>query len=169
MDKDRQRLEAAVRRYQELPTIQPLTAQERVLLDDPKASWRSHIEPVGSDVQRFMHYHRVVTELQRSFKSKGVNLLGVRSTWNPIQGSFTLPANLGSAVDFKGTEPRTGTGKLQAWVIETRIGGTPTELFTALESLPHIHPLLEPVALRWDSDLEQQKQIIVLRNLVTVP
>lgn len=169
MEEDRQRLEAAVQRYQQLPNIQPLTSQERALLEDPKAPWRLRIEVVGSDARRLAHYHRVVTEVQREFKGQGVELVGIRSTWNPILGSFTLPASLGPATGFEGGEPIPGGGKLQAWVLEARVGGTPTELFKALESLPRIQPLLEPVALRWESDPEQQKQAIVLRNLVIVP
>lgn len=169
MEADRLRLEAAVQRYQELPNIQPLTSRERALLEDPKAAWRARIAVVVSDAQRLAHYHRVITDVQREFKGRGVELLGVRSTWNPILGSFTLPASLGSATGFEGKEPSSGGGKLQAWVLETRVGGTPTELFKALESLPRIQPLLEPVALRWESDPDRQKQVIVLRNLVIVP
>lgn len=169
MEADRQRLEAAIQRYQQLPNIQPLTSQERALLEDPKATWRGRIEVVGSDARRLAHYHRVVTDVQREFKGRGVELAGIRSTWNPILGSFTLPATLGPATGFEGMEPTGGSGKLQAWVLEARVGGTPTELFKALESLPRIQPLLEPVALRWESDLDQQKQAIVLRNLVIVP
>jgi hypothetical protein len=169
MEADRLRLEAAIQRYQQLPNIQHLTNQERALLEDPKATWRGRIEVVGSDARRLAHYHRVVTDVQRAFKGRGVELTGIRSTWNPILGSFTLPATLGPATGFEGMEPAPGSGKLQAWVLEARVGGAPTELFKALESLPRIQPLLEPVALRWESDLDQQKQAIVLRNLVIVP
>lgn len=169
MEADRLRLEAAIQRYQQLPNIQPLTNQERSLLEDPKATWRTRIEVVGNDARRLAHYHRVVTDVQREFKGRGVELAGVRSTWNPILGSFTLPATLGPATRFEGTELAPGSVKLQAWVLEARVGGTPTELFKALESLPRIQPLLEPVALRWESDPDQQKQAIVLRNLVIVP
>ena len=169
MAADQARLDAAIQRIQELPTIQPLTFQERALLEDPLATWRTRIPNVATDAQRLAHYHRVITELQREFKARNVTLLGVRSTWAPIKGSYTLPASMGSMSPVGLMEPERGAGQLQAWVLEAQVKGSPVELFKALEGLPGINPLLEPVALRWAMDPSQPKQMIVLRNLVTIP
>lgn len=167
MAADQARLEAAIRRNQELPNIQPLTSQERALLDDPAASWRTRIPLVATDAQRLAHYHRVITELQRACQDKGVTLLGVRSTWNPIKGSYTLPSSLGTLSSALPFDSNPGTGQLQAWALEAQVSGSPAELFKALEAVSRINPLLEPVALRWEMD--PHKQAIVLRNLVTTP
>lgn len=169
MATDQARLDAAIQRNQELPNIQPLTSQERALLEDPSASWRTRIPLVATDAQRLAHYHRVITELQREFKAQNVALLGIRSTWNPIKGSYTLPASLGSMSPAGPMDPKPVAGQLQAWVLEAQVNGSPVELFKALEVLPRINPLLEPVALRWAMAPPQHKQMIVLRNLVTIP
>lgn len=169
MAADEARLEAAIKRNQELPNIQPLTAQERALLEDPAASWRTRIPAVANDAQRLAHYHRVITELQRGLKARNILLLGVRSTWTPIQGSYTLPPSLGVLGTPMSVAAKPGPGQLQAWAMEAQVNGTPTELFQALEVLPSLGPLLEPVALRWEAEAPQHKQMIILRNLVTTP
>ena len=169
MKADQARLDAAIQRDQELPSIQPLTAQERTLLEDTSAPWRTRIPLIASDAQRLAHYHQVVTDLQTTWRSRGVTLLGVRSTWNPINASFTLPSLLGDSATALPAKAQSEPGQLQAWVLEARVDGSPTELFKALETLPQIHPLLEPVGLRWESDDTQHRQLIILRNLVTIP
>jgi hypothetical protein len=169
MTADQARLEAAIQRNQALPNIQPLTSQERGLLDDPSASWRTRIPLVASDAQRLAHYHRVITELQQEMKVGHAVLLGVRSTWNPIEGSYTLPLSLGPLGATEPLEGSQGAGHLQPWVLEASVGGSPAELFRALEALPRVNPLLEPVALRWEMDAPQPKQMMILRNLVTIP
>lgn len=169
MATDQARLEAAIQRSQELPNIQPLTSQERALLEDPSAPWRTRIPLVSTDARRLAHYHRVITDLQREFKARNVALLGVRSTWNPIKGSYTLPPSLGSISSVVPQNSKRGAGQLQAWVLEAQVSGSPADLFKALEALPRINPLLEPVALRWEMDPPKHKQMIVLRNLVAIP
>ena len=114
MATDAARLEAAIQRSQELPNIQPLTAQERALLEDSSADWRTRIPFVGTDAQRLAHYHRVITDLQRELKTREVTLLGVRSTWNPIQGSYTLPASLEAPSAALPGDTKPGGGQLQA-------------------------------------------------------
>jgi hypothetical protein len=169
MAADEARLEAAIKRNQELPNIQPLTSQERALLEDPAAPWRTRIPSVGTDAQRLAHYYRVITELQRGLKARNVLLLGVRSTWTPIQGSYTLPPTLGAPGPAVPAAGKPGPGQLQAWALEAQVNGTPRELFQALEVLPTLGPLLEPVALRWEAGASQHTQMIILRNLVTTP
>jgi hypothetical protein len=169
MADDQVRLEAALKRNQALPNVQPLTEKEKALLADPLALWRTRIPMVENDSQRLAHYHNVVTDVQQVFKSHGISLVGVRSTWNPIKGSFTLPTTLSSSTPDVGKDSVSAAGQLQAWVLETQVDGSPRELFQALETLPDIHPILEPVALRWDFDPSKGKQVIILRNLVSTP
>lgn len=169
MAADAARLEAALARSQALPMIQPLSARERALLEDPAAPWRSRIPVVAGDAQRLAHYHRVITGLQAELRNRKISLLGVRSSWNPIQGSYTLPPVLGSQALPPAGTPGSSAGTLQAWVLEAQVDGPPAELFNTLESLPRISPLLEPVALRWEAVPPKQRQTVVLRNLVTVP
>lgn len=166
---DEARLEAAVKRNQELPSVQPLTAAERNLIEDPMASWRSRMPLVASDSQRLSHYHRVITELQNALQARKVTLLGVRSTWNQIKGSYTLPSQLGAGTTASSSAHVSEPGQLQAWVLEAQIEGSPANLFQALETLPAIPPLLEPVAVRWEASPIQHKQTIILRNLVAAP
>jgi len=169
MTADEARLEAALQRNQALPNVQPLTSQERALLEDPAATWRTRIPLLTGDAQRLAHYHRVITELQREMKLRNAALLGVRSDWAPIEGSYTLPAALGSLGATESRAGSQGTGHLEPWVLEASVGGAPAELFKALEALPRINPLLEPVALRWEMNGPQPTQMIILRNLVTIP
>lgn len=168
MAADRARLEAAVQRNLELPNVQPLTSQERALLQDPNALWRGRVAHVQGDAQRLAHYHRVVTELQRELTRRNVKLLGVRSTWTPIKGSFTLPTGMGERPSTPLVE-QPSAGPLEAWVLEVQIDGSPADLFKALEALPVIRPVLEPVALRWQTDATGRKQVILLRNIVSLP
>lgn len=166
---DEARLEAALKRNRELPSVQPLTAAERALIEAPDAPWRARLPLITSDSQRLRHYHLVITELQNALRTRKVTLLGVRSTWSPIQGSYTLPPELGSAVIPASSREGLETGQLQAWALEAQIDGPPAALFQALEALPAIPPILEPVALRWEATPSRHKQTILLRNLVITP
>ncbi len=162
---ERQRV--ADQRLSELPAVQPLNAEERKVLEVPSAPWRRRIPLVANDGERLGHYHQVVTELQQSCRQSGIDLASVRSTWDPIRGSFTLPTTLS-----QGLPPiqEAGTlGQLQAWVLEARVDGPTPQLFRTLEGLPHIEPLLEPVGFRWEADEKGLRQYLLLRNLVLVP
>jgi len=122
---------------------------------------------VANDGARLGHYHQVVTELQQTCRQSGIDLVGIRSTWDPIRGSFTLPTLLA-----QGPLPpkETGTqGRLQGWVLEARVDGPTPQLFRTLEGLPRIEPLLEPVGFRWEADEKGLRQYVLLRNLVLVP
>ncbi len=162
---ERQRV--ADQRVQELPAVQPLNAEERRVLEDPEAPWQRRIPLVAQDGARLGHYHRVITELQQTCRRSGISLAGVRSSWDPIQGSFTLPALLASGPSLS----RVGgsQGRLQGWVLEARVEGPTPQLFRALEDVPRMEPLLEPIGLRWEADPKGLRQYLLLRNLVLAP
>ena len=162
---ERQRV--ANTRIQELPVVQPLNAEERKVLEEPSAPWKRRIPFIASDGARLGHYHRVITGLQQTFRQSGVSLGGVRSTWDPIRGSFTLPSVLarGPELPVEGGSQ----GRFQAWVLEARVDGPTPQLFRALEGISRIDPLLEPVGLRWEVDEKGLRQYLLLRNPVLAP
>jgi len=162
-----ERQRAADMRLQELPVIQPLSAQEREILEDPQAPWRRRIPLVAQDAARLGHYHRVITGLQQTLRNSGTGLGGVRSTWDPIKGSFTLPSLLASGPSLPAEGG--GEGRLQAWVLEARVDGPTPKLFRAMEDIPRVEPLLEPIGLRWEADPKGLRQYLLLRNLVLTP
>jgi hypothetical protein len=162
-----ERQRKADQRIQELPAVQPLNAEERKVLEDPSAPWRRRIPLISSDAARLGHYHRVVTGLQSACKQSGIALLGVRSTWDPIRGSFTLPAVLASGplLPVEGGSQ----GRLEAWVLEAHVDGPTPQLFRALEGIPRVDPLLEPIGFRWEGDEKGLRQYLLLRNPVLAP
>lgn len=160
--------EAIAQRLQELPPVQPLSRAEHVLLDDPSAPWRERIPLLPGDAARLAHYHRVITDLQRAWQKDGIPVAGVRSTWDPIKASFTLPAGLEAVSGLPG-DATAATGQLQAWVLEAGVGGPSAQLFKAFETLPQVSPLLEPVGLRWEVGPQGKRQTLILRNLILIP
>lgn len=162
-----ERQRAANQRLQELPAVQPLSAEERQVLLDPAAPWKRRIPYISHDGARLTHYHRVVTELQQSCRRWGINLVGLRSSWDPIRGSFTLPAVLGSGPSLPSEGGSQGT--LRGWVLEARVEGPTSQLFRAMEGLSRVDPLLEPVGLRWEADPKGLRQYLLLRNLALAP
>jgi hypothetical protein len=160
------RIEAADAQIRDLPNFQPLTAEERKVLLDPAAPWRQRLPIVAGDRAKLAHYDRVVSLLQRTWSSHGVSIVGVRSSWDPIQASFTLSGALPPPLGPAGTS---GPGELKAWVLEARLAGGADRLFIGLEHLPAVQPMLEPVGLRWESTTERRQQSLWLRNLVLEP
>lgn len=160
------RIEAADREIHDLPNYQPLSPEEKQVLLDPASPWRRRIPVIEGDRAKLAHYDRVVSLLQRQWSSVGVNLEGVRSSWDPIQASFSLPGALPPPALPAGLS---GPGELRAWVMEARILGAPDQLFAALQRVPRVEPLLEPVGLRWERTQERRVQALWLRNLVLDP
>ncbi len=160
------RIEAADLQIRDLPNFQPLSAEEKKVLLDPAAPWRQRLPIIAGDGAKLAHYDRVVSLLQRAWGSRGVAIEGVRSSWDPIQASFTLPGTLPPPVGAAGSS---GPGELRAWVLEARIAGPADRLFIGLEHLPAVQPLLEPVGLRWEATPERRQQSLWLRNLVLEP
>ena len=166
IDGHRARQQAADARIQELPNVQPLASGEREALVDPAAPWRARLAVLQGEADRLEHYHRVVTDLHGRLQASGVVVEGIRSTWDPIQGSFTLPAALAPS-PTRGSDAE-AQASLQGWVLEARIGAPSLRLFEALEALPRVGPVLEPVGFRWEAGAEGVRQHLVLRNLVLV-
>ena len=153
----------------ELPRYSPLTDEERRLLEDPSATWRHRIPLVANDRAKVAHYYHVVTQLQQALQRGGAAPMGIRSEWDPIRGSYTLPTGLVSLAQAPPLGESSADGRLEAWVLEARFGGGVDSLFKALTSAQTPTPLLEPVGLRWESTPENRIQAVVFRNLVVVP
>lgn len=157
------------REMAELPRYSPLSLEERKLLSDPSSPWRHRIPLVANDRDRVAHYYQVVTLLQQALRRAGAPPLGIRSEWDPIHGSFTLPAGLEALPQAPPLGQTTAQGKLEGWVLEVRLGGGVDQLFKAIGAAREPLPLLEPVGLRWESTPEGRYQAVVLRNLVLDP
>jgi hypothetical protein len=160
------RIEAAEHQIQELPNFQPLSASEQAVLNPPHAPWKERIPIVEGDRAKLAHYDRVISLLQREWQRSAVTVEGVRSSWDPIQASFTLPTSLPPPSEGPGVS---GPGDLTAWVMEVRMAGPSDRLFAGLEALPRIPTLLEPVGLMWDRSGEKPRQSLLLRNFVLAP
>lgn len=169
MEARKARMAAISQRMAALPAIQPLSPKERQLLADPRAPWRGRIPLVKGDAERFAHYYRVVSGLQAGWKQAGVPLLGVRSSWGALTGSFSLPAELGDPDLGLVRKDTAAAGQVQAWVLDATVGGKPDQLFQGLAALGRIEPLLEPVGLRWQWTPERTRQSLLLRNLILAP
>lgn len=162
------RLEAAQAALQELPHYDPLSPEEAAILEAPQAPWKTRIPLIRGDGDRLFHYHRVITELDRALAGSGLRTHGMRSSWDPIQASFTLPGLLAAT---PGVRPSGDPldGPLGAWVLEVQLDGPTAGLFTALGRLPQVQPLLEPAGLRWESTPDRRAQSLLLRSLVAQP
>lgn len=169
MEATRSRIDEAQRRIQELPHYAPLTPSETALLEDPAAPWRQRIPTLAGDRERLAHYHRVVTAVDRGFRQGGLKIQGMRSSWDPIHASFTLDRELAPDTLAPATQPAVTGSTLKAWVLEVQLEGASTSLFTGLERVHALPPLLEPVGLRWESTPDQHRQSLWLRNLVLAP
>jgi len=148
--------------------VQPLSSQERIFLSDPSAPWRKRMPYLEGDAARLWHYHETVTQLLGALQKGGVTTGSVRSSFDPVQGSFSLPPHL-EELSSQGIQGGAPKGHPQAWVLEISVEGTSAQLFRALDLLPAVEPILEPLGLRWEATPEGHKQYLVLRNLVLVP
>jgi hypothetical protein len=169
MAANRSRMAEAQARILELPRYAPLSPDESAFLEDPAAAWKQRLPLIRGDRDRLAHYHLVITQVSQAFRRSGLRLNGMRSSWDPIRASFTLDRDLSPVA--LGLPPA-GTiqdGTLAAWVLEVQIDGPAEGLFTGLDQLKHLPPLLEPVGLRWEATPERRAQSIWLRNLVLVP
>jgi hypothetical protein len=163
------RIAEARAQLQELPRYTPLSAEETTFLENPAARWRERIPLVQGDQDRLAHYHRVVTEVDQAFRRRGLKTHGMRSSWKAIHASFTLDRELGPALSGEASPASQSDGSLAAWVLEVQLDGPTDGLFTGLEQLGTIPPLLEPVGFRWEASPERRSQSLWLRNLVLVP
>jgi len=169
MAANRVRVTEAEGRIQELPRYTPLSAEEATFLEDPSAPWRQRIPLVLGDRDRLAHYHRVVTSLDQAFGRAGIRIHGMRSSWDPIRASFTLDKELAWGPSTMSPLDTPQDGTLRAWVLEVQLDGPTEGLFTGLDRLRAIPPLLEPVGFRWEATPERRAQALWLRNLILVP
>ena len=169
MEARKARMVAVEERLRALPTVQPLSAQERAVLGDAGAPWQGRIPFLRGDAERFAHYDAVVSALQGALKRDGVPLRQLRTSWDGLKGSYTLPVDLGDPQLGLPRERTAAAGQLQGWVLDATIGGAPDRLFQAMETLTRVEPLLEPVGLRWESLPSHTRQSLLLRNLILAP
>lgn len=169
MDANRARIAEARLRMLELPRYAPLSEAEVAFLESPAAPWKQRIPMIGGDRDRLAHYHRVVTSVDQAFQRGGLRIHGMRSSWDPIHASFTLDRELAWGPLAKPAAESPQDGNLLGWVLEVQLDGPTQALFTGLERLGGITPLLEPVGFRWEATPERRAQALWLRNLVLVP
>jgi len=165
----RVQIQAAEEAYKVIPAVHGLNPEERKLLDDPKAAWRTRLPLVVGDQARLAHYHRVVGELQRGLTRVGTPAGGMRSSWDPIQASFTLAGSLSEPAQEVVTTPDSPALKVGGWTLEANIPGNTGQLFKALGAVDQVQPLLEPVGLRWMATPDRRDQHLILRNLILLP
>jgi hypothetical protein len=165
----RARLRVTEEEYKATPRFAPLSTAERSLLQDSQAPWRTRMPLVAGDRARLAHYSRVVGELQGTLLGNGTPAVGMRSSWDPIQASFTLQGSLPEITPELGSSQDSTSLKASGWVLEAEIPGTTENLFQALGAIHKVRPLMEPVGLRWEATLEQRRQHLLLRNLVLIP
>jgi hypothetical protein len=163
------RIAEAQARIQELPNFAPLSPKEVAFLEDPAATWKQRIPMIRGDGDRLAHYDLVVTRVSQGFRSAGLRPGGMRSGWDPIHASFTLQQSLTTVPPDLPPAGNLQGGVLSAWVLEVQIDGPTGGLFTGLDQLKRLPPLLEPVGLRWEATPERRAQSLWLRNLVLVP
>jgi hypothetical protein len=166
MEARKARMEVISARLKALPEVQPLSAQESRIMLDPDSRWQRRIPLLDGDAERLAHYHGVVGALQTTWKSDGVTLEQLRTSWDGLKGSYSLPRDLGTPNLGLPQERTAAAGRLQGWVLDATIGGTPDRLFRAMAALPRVDPLLEPVGLRWESMPDHTRQSLLLRNLI---
>lgn len=165
----RLQIQAAEEAYKVIPAVHGLNPDERRLLDDPKATWRTRLPLVVGDQARLAHYHRVVGALQQGLSRVGTPAGGMRSSWDPIQASFTLAGSLSEPVPDPVSAPDSPSLKVSGWTIEANIPGSTGQLFKALGAVDQVQPLLEPVGLRWTATPDRRDQHLILRNLILLP
>ena len=168
MSAARARIEAADAQLETISHVTPLTAQERKVLEDPRAGWRRRMPLLQGDAARLDHYTAVVTALQSGCAAAGARVAGLRSSWDPIQADFTSPGPL-PALRPGGPAPQPADAAVGAWALEVQIAGQPAALGAALDALPRMEPLMVPVGLRWEARQGQPFQALVLRDLFLSP
>lgn len=164
------RTEAAARAFPGPFNHTPVSREERTILADPAAAWRQRMPVLEGDRARLVHYHRVVSEFQRLSREGGAPVAAVRSSWDPIRGSYTLPVGLSGALAEGLPLSDAPERKVEGWVLEARLEGSTPQLFRALRRVSAPAPLLEPIGFRWSfMPGRSRTQYLLVRNLVLTP
>ena len=169
LDYFRSLIQAANDESKEIPRFTPLSQEERSILGDPKAEWRYRLPVIRTDQDRIAHYDIVVSELTEAWKRGGVPPLSMRSSWDGIKASFTVPKQL----DEVGMRPAPTQDspelKVKGWVLEAEGSGKIGDLFKMMSLVGGVQPMLEPVGMRWEAGPDDHRQYLLLRNLVLTP
>ena len=165
----RQQIQALNEENKAIPHFSPLSKAEREALADPQAAWRSRLPVVAGDRARLNHYHRGVGDLQATLKAAGIPSRGMRSSWDPIKASFSVPSEMGADPHELPTSQDSPELRVNGWVLEAEIPGATAQLFKAMAAIHRVGPILEPVGLRWEASPDFRQQKLLLRNLVLTP
>ncbi len=147
----------------------PVSQAERAALAQPDADWRGRIPFLATEQDRLVHYHTVVSELQRQSREDGAPVSGFRSSWDPIRASFTLPERLPGYRLVPSAEVDRPELRLSSWVLEARYASGPDRALKGLGAAPRLVPLLEPVAFRWEMGPSGAQTALAFRNLYLAP
>ena len=164
------RIRSADRADRELRTFTPVSREERRLLEDPAAPWRSRIPRVADDGARLAQVDRVVGQLDEALRNGGVRARAMRALLDPVEADFTVPEGLARGPRPARREAPDAPGQeLRGWVLEVEIPGPPAQLFRALAAAARVEALLEPVGLRWEPAAgpgrARRRQFLLLRSL----
>lgn len=158
-----------------------ISRKEEAFILDPDAEWRNRMPFVQGDTSRLTHYGWVVGELQFAFRSDAAPISAIRSSWDPIQGDFSLADDsretfldkspVGDDASAKPERPFLDKPEYQAsgWLLDVEVAGNTESLFRALGAVHKVEPLLEPVGLHWVGTPGNSSQRLFLRNLILVP
>jgi hypothetical protein len=168
--KSQERIEKAESEFTDPFAFTPLSSEEKKFLNDPNAAWRKRIPLVDGDQSRLSHYAIVVGGIQQRWREAGVPAVGMRSSWDPIKASFTLPPFPGPGNVPMDPIADSASMKVDGWVFEARFDLPTDGLLRALCQASQSGPLLEPVGLRWEFDPEKgRSQYLSFRNLYLKP
>lgn len=145
------RIAEAHARTPEVVPFVPVSREERRLLEDPAAPWRTRIPLVAEDGARLAQVDRVVNEVRAALAARGLQASGMRLLMDPVQADFSLPG----APTREAQAPRPATDapelRVAGWGLEVEVPGATGDLFRALAALPGVNALLEPGGLRWEA------------------
>ena len=169
MNEFRTRIQAANEESKDYPRFASISQDERPLLEDPQAQWRGRIPVIRTDQDRIAHYDEVVSELTEAWRGAGMTPLSMRSSWDSIKASFTVPKGL-DEVGGRGAPTLDAPElRVKGWVLEAGIPGNTGNLFRMMAVVESVHPLLEPVGIRWQAGPDERRQYLLFRNLVLSP
>ena len=176
------RIDAAHADTPEVAPFVPVSREERALLEDPGAPWRTRLPLVAEDSARLAQVDRVVNEVRAALTARGVRAAGMRLLLDPVQADFTLPD--GPIRAARPPRPASDAPDLRVagWALEVTVPGPTRDLFQALAAVPGVNALLEPGGFRWEADpgpapgphrsrhpAADHRQVLVLRNFYLKP
>lgn len=176
------RIEAAHADTPGVTPFVPVSREERALLEDPGAPWRTRLPLVADDAARLAQVDRVINEVRAALAARKVRAAGMRLLLDPVHADFSFP----DAPTRAARPPRPAADapdlRVAGWALEVTVTGPTRDLFQALAAVPGVNALLEPGGLRWEVGPEpapgprrsrrpapDHRQALVLRNFYLKP